>query len=492
MKLIGRKEEQKVLQNFFNSNHAEFLAIYGRRRIGKTFLIKQFFKEKNCFFFNVTGVKDGKMAIQISRFVKEIEQVFYKGTALKEQKNWITAFDSLTNAIEKFAPPNQKIILFFDEFPWMATHKSGLLQVLDHIWNRYWSNDPRIKLVVCGSSASWIINKIINNKAGLHNRITRKIQLMPFDLKETNEFLLSQGIKFNHTQTTQLYMTTGGVPYYLQSLQKGLSATQLVEQLAFRQNGLLFKEFDNLFSSLFNEADIYIELLRIIAKSQSGNSQEEIIKQSKYSSRGGRVVKKLTEMEEAGFIISFIPHMHKKRGTYYRLIDEYTLFYLDWIEPIRNTLQKRSLERGYWEGKQNSAKWHSWAGYAFEAICYKHLSPIRKKLHISPTAIANGWRYVPTAKPQDQGAQIDLLFDRDDNVITLCEIKYTEKPFEINKSYAVQLKRKINVFKEKTRTKKQIFFAMISAQGLKKTLYSEDMIQGVVTLDDLFIANIRS
>jgi hypothetical protein len=394
--------------------------------------------------------------------------------------------DLLTDAIEKFTTKKQKIVLFFDEFPWMATHRSGLLQALDHLWNQTWSNDSRIKLVICGSSASWIINKIINNKAGLHNRITRKIPLMPFNLQETNLFLRAQGVELNYKQISQLYMATGGVPYYLMNVKKGLSATQLIELLAFQQQSLFFKEFDNLFSSLFTDSETYIELLRIIAKNRYGIDQKDLIKKSKTFSRGGGVVRKLTELEEAGFIISFTPYLHKKRGVYYRLIDEYTLFYLKWIEPVRNTIQKQSLETGYWARQQKSAGWHSWAGYAFESICYKHLSPIRKKLNINPTAIANAWRYAPTAKSKEDGAQIDLLFDREDDTITLCEIKYTDESFNIDKAYAANLKRKIDVFKEKTRTKKQIFFNMVSANNIKKTIYSEDMINGVVTLEDLF------
>ena len=309
---------------------------------------------------------------------------------------------------------------------------------------------------------------------------------MPFNLKETHDFLVHKNITLNHKQIAQLYMTTGGVPFYLQEIQKGLSATQLVEKLAFHHDSLLFKEFDNLFSSLFDNAETYVELLRIIAKSKSGTGQEEIIKKSKHFSRGGRVIKKLSELEEAGFIMSFKPHFHKKRGIYYRLIDEYTLFYLDWIEPLRNTLQKKSLEMGYWENTFNSGKWNNWAGYAFEAICYKHLSQIRKKLQINPSAVANGWRYAPTTKAKENGAQIDLLFDRDDDTITLCEIKYTDNSFEINKNYATQLQRKIDVFKKKTRTKKHSFISIISANGLKETMYSEALIQGCVTIDDLF------
>lgn len=486
LNLIGRTEEKEILENILNSNRPEFLAIYGRRRIGKTFLIKQFFKEKSCLFFNVTGIKDGKINTQIDRFIKEIEKLFYHGSELKKRKTWLEAFDVLTDAIEKFVPKNQKIVLFFDEFPWMATHRSGLLQAIDHLWNQIWSNDSRIKLIICGSSASWIINNIINNKGGLHNRITQKIQLMPFTLKETNLFLSTKGIHLNHKQITQIYMVTGGVPYYLLSIEKGLSATQIIERLAFKQNSLLFKEFDNLFSSLFQESEIYIDILRTIAKNRYGISQQEILKKSKHFSRGGRAIKKLIELEEAGFIISITPYEHKKRGIYYRLIDEYTLFYLDWIEPIRKTLQKQSLGINYWESKHTSPSWSSWAGYAFEAMCYKHIFNIRKKLKIPSSAIAHSWRYAPISKSKEHGAQIDLLFDRDDDSITICEIKYTNEPFEINKKYAEILKNKIAVFKEKTRTKKQLFLVMISAYGLQNTMYSEEMINGVVILEDLF------
>ena len=309
---------------------------------------------------------------------------------------------------------------------------------------------------------------------------------MPFNIKDTAEFLTNLKVNLDHKQITELYMTTGGVPYYLLPVEKNKSAAQLIDKLSFQQNCLLFKEFDNLFSSLFENSENYIELLRIIAKSHSGVGQEEIIRQSNEISRGGRTIDRLKELEDIDFIISFMPHMHKKRGRYYRLIDEYTLFYLDWIEPVKNTLQKNSLNSGYWQDKHNTPAWYNWAGYAFESICYKHINQVRKKLNISPSAIANGWRYVPIAKSKDKGAQIDLLFDRDDDTITICEIKYTTEPFAITKDYAENLRNKIAVFKEQTRTKKQIFLVMISANGIKDTIYSEELVQGVVTLEELF------
>lgn len=486
MNLIGRNEEKAMLEDFVKSDRPEFLAIYGRRRIGKTFLIKQTFAERDCIFFNVTGVQNGSKEAQIKLFTKEIGNVFYQGAEIKERDNWIDTFDVLAAAIEKNVPKDRKIVLFFDEFPWMATHRSGLLQALEHRWNHSWSNDERIKLIICGSSASWIINKIINNKGGLHNRITRQIHLMPFNLKDTAEFLSHLKIKLDYKQIAELYMATGGVPYYLLRAEKNQSATQLIDKMAFQHNCLLFNEFDNLFSSLFENANHHVELLRIIANSHSGIGQEEIISNSPDISRGGRTVDRLKELEDTGFVVSFMPHMHKKRGRYYRLIDEYTLFYLDWIEPIKNTLQKKSLESGYWQERHHTPAWYNWAGYAFESICYKHIHQIRKKLNISPSAIANGWRYVPVAKSSEQGAQIDLLFDRDDDTITICEIKYTTEPFAITKEYAQNLKNKIAVFKEKTRTKKNIFLVMISANGIKETIYSEELVQGVVTLEDLF------
>lgn len=486
IQIIGRQAEQKTLQSIYDSQRPEFLAIYGRRRVGKTFLVKQFYGNKKSRFFSVTGIQKGALLQQIQRFTIEIGRVFNNGLPLKPQKNWFDTFDLLVDAINKNVQRNEKIILFFDEFPWLVTPRSNLLNVLEYFWNQYWSHDPRIKLIICGSSASWILKKIVNNKGGLHNRITYKLRLPPFSLKESKDFLVSQSIKLNNKQIAQLYMVTGGIPYYLAAAQKGLSITQLIEQLAFQQNSILFTEFDNLLSSLFKEAASYNELLRLIAGHRYGIEQDEISKKSPYSS-GGRLVDKLNGLEDAGFIEKFVPHLHKQRGIYYKVIDEYTLFYLRWIEPVRNTLQKHSLESGYWESQYNSPAWSSWAGYAFEAICYKHISQIRKKLNISPGAIASVWRYVPSAKSNESGAQIDLLFDRMDDAVTICEIKYSDSPFVIDKQYAKTLLNKINVFVSRTSTNKQILLSFVAANGVKDNVYADDIISGaVVTLDDLF------
>lgn len=486
MELIGRDEEIKTLKQLLNSDKPEFLALHGRRRIGKTYLIRQFIKtQQDVIFFAVTGSKDGSLKEQIEHFTKQISHVFFRGLELNPGKTWDETFEKLTRAFDHVGK-DKKIIVFMDELPWMATRKSRLLQTLDYYWNQFWSDNPRVKLIVCGSSSSWIIHKIIKNKGGLHNRITKKIHLESFSLAETKKFLHHNGVKLNNRQILLIYMMTGGVPYYLSHVEKGKSVAQIIEALAFSKKAFLLEEFDSLFASLFEDAEIYNKIVNILAENPSGVGKQAILEKIGSSVVGGSGIKKLRELEETGFIMSFKPLYHAKKGVYYRLIDEYILFYLKWIQPMRDILQKQSLDQGNWLAMQNTPEWYSWLGYAFESICYKHISVIRKVLSISPSAMASAWRYVPLKNTKKRGAQIDLLFDRKDDAITLCEIKYTDEPFILTKDYVDVLQRKTTVFKEQTKTKKQLFFAMISASGVRNNYYAEDMLSAVVTLDDLF------
>lgn len=483
-KIIGRIKEKEILSKLLKSEKAEFLALYGRRRVGKTYLIRNYFIGTPCLFFHVSGIQNGKLKEQIEQFVKQIGSTFYQGAALAPIKSWMLAFEELTKAIQK-VPKNKKVVLFFDEFPWMATPKSGLLQALDYYWNRYWVHDPRIKLVVCGSSASWVVENIINNKGGLYNRITFSLKLEPFTLAETNLFLKYQSISLNQQHILELYMVIGGIPYYLSQLRKGLSSSQCIDELCFQKNGILFSEFDRLFASLFHESEIYLKLCRTIANHRHGIAQAQLIKESNASS-GGRMIHRLKELEDAGFIMSFIPYKHREKGIYYKIIDEYTLFYLHWIEPNLSAIQRKDQATGYWLSKSSSPSWKSWAGYAFEAVCYKHISNIRKALAIDPGAEVGSWKYIPKKREMEEGAQIDLLFDRPDDAVTICEIKYNEKPFLIDKQYAKNLLNKVEVYKKHTQTKKQLFIAMITSGGLKPSMYSEEIISAQATLEDLF------
>jgi uncharacterized protein len=487
MGLICRENEVKTLTGILNSKKPEFCAIYGRRRVGKTYLIRSFFELKNCVFFTATGTKNCSYKTQLLHFSERISEVFYDGIRIIPAKNWEEAFLMLREAINRI-DKKRKIVIFLDELPWMATKRSKLLETIDYYWNQYWSNEPRVKFFVCGSSASWIINKIVNNKGGLYNRVTETIHLKAFNLSEMERYLSSRNINLSRKQLVELYMVTGGVPFYLSKANKGESSTQLIESLAFNEKALLLNEFDLLFESLFDNSESYIEIVKFIAKQREGVAQEDLFKKLKKTPKGDTAIRRLQDLEDAGFIISFTPHFHKKRGIYYRIIDEYAFFYLAWLAPLKTSKMIRSLEKGYWKSVSQTPKWLSWAGYAFESVCYNHLIEIRKALDLSPTAIPNSWRYTPRSGKYSEGAQIDLLFDRDDDSITICEIKFTNKMFDITKDYSKSIKRKVSTFKQVTGTKKQLFIAMVSASGVRKNKYSEELISNVVILDDLFKA----
>jgi AAA+ ATPase superfamily predicted ATPase len=482
--IIGRKYEQQQLQKSLDSKEAEFIAIYGRRRVGKTYLVRNFFKNKKCIFFQISGIHNAPTNLQLKEFKKEIERIFLHelgGLKLKEPENWMEALELLTDSIQ-LVKDSQKIVLFFDEFPWMVTHKSGLLSALDYYWNRFWVNNEKIKLIICGSAASWIVRNILNNKGGLHNRVTSKIHLEPFTLYETKEYLKYKEITLTNAQILDLYMCLGGIPYYLKFVEKGLSAAQNINRLCFQKRGSLLDEFKNLFSSLFDHAEAHEEIIKFIATKREGISRKEIEKA--ILKKGGRLSRRLEELEEAGFIMAFVP-WGQKRGIYYKIIDEYTLFYLKWIAPDSTSRLSKEITSKFWEAASQTPSWKAWSGFAFEAICYKHLSNIRKTLFIPDGATATTWRSVPK-KGKTEGAQIDLLFYRPDDSVNICEIKYCKEPYAIDKNYSKELQRKVDIFQKITKTDKQIFLSMITACRLKKTMYSEELITSEVRLDDLF------
>ncbi|MGL5263000.1 MAG: AAA family ATPase [Candidatus Rhabdochlamydia sp.] len=483
-KIIGRLREQSILKELVKSKKAEFVAIYGRRRIGKTYLIKNLMDALPCIFFHVTGLQKGSLKEQLEEFAKQIGSTFYQGPSIIPQMRWRDAFEDLTQAISKVSK-EKKIVLFFDEFPWMATPRSKLITALELYWNRYWVFDNRIKLIICGSTTSWIIENIINNKGGLHNRVTRSIQLKPFSLHETELFLKENQIYLNRRQILDLYIVFGGVPLYWSFVRKGQSAHQCIDELCFQNDGPLLKEFGRLFESLFEDAKPYMELIRVIAKHHYGIGQSELIVKSKLPD-GGSTVHKLHQLEEAGFITSLVPYGNKDKGIYYLIDDEYSLFYLYWIESNLKTITKKAINQGFWLSQSSRSAWKGWAGLAFESVCYKHIDQIRHALNLDPGSIVGTWRYFPKSKSDQEGAQIDLLFDRPDQAITICEIKCSDSSFAIDKAYAQNLLKKMKIFQKHTRTKKQLFLSMITTFGLKPTMYSEEIVTNQVTLEELF------
>jgi len=340
--LIARQSEVKELTALASNNQAQMIALYGRRRIGKTFLIRSLFKNNNRYvYFETTGLKRGTKNEQLNIFTKTISNTFHSGINLATPSSWFDAFELLNSSLTK---TNKTIILFFDELPWMAHKRYELVDALEYFWNTSWETNSKIKIILCGSAASWMIENIVNNKGGLHNRITKIIHLKPFTLSESRKFLTSHLGKISNQSLLEAYMTLGGIPFYLKEIRKGESITQAINRMCFSSQGLLFNEFENLYDSLFNNSEEHKKIIRTIAAKRYGISREELVKTIQ-SSSGGTLSKRLVELEQSGFIWSFKPLGPLRSKVYYKLVDSYSLFYLHWIEKIKNT---KFIQKDHW------------------------------------------------------------------------------------------------------------------------------------------------
>jgi AAA+ ATPase superfamily predicted ATPase len=482
-KIIARTKEIEMLDKYYKSKEPAFIALYGRRRVGKTFLIRSLFSIQQNYF-EITGLKGSKQSDQLRNFTEALSRKFFKGLSILPPSNWHDAFNLLTTELE-LIPKSEKIVLFFDELPWLASKKSQFLTHLDYIWNTRWSQMPNVMLIVCGSAASWMMEKLISAKGGLHNRLTKTILLEPFTLNETEKFLHSRSIRMTRRQIFELYMAIGGVPHYLNSVEKGKSAAENIGNICFEKDGLLYDEFPKLFRSLFDEAEINLRIIKLIAESRYGISRTNLLKAAEMKT-GGTFNKRIEELEAAGFIQSFVPYGKKNKDHYYRVIDEYSLFYLKWIEPAVK-LGHKIDSATYWINKTLTSSYQSWAGYTFEGICIKHAILIKKAIGLNKIACETGsWRFVPAQKSNEQGAQIDLLFDREDGVINLCEIKYASEEFKLDKAYAKTLLNKVETFEKHFKTKKQIFITLITTFGAKESIWTQELVANEVTMDAFF------
>lgn len=478
MMIIGRRKEIAILERLWRSDKAEFLAVYGRRRVGKTFLIDQFFKDKGIYF-EITGSHKAGKKEQLRNFSRVLRDLFGENQSFQD---WSDAFDCLRQKMGKIEP-SKKFIFFIDELPWLASAKSGFLPALDHLWNRYLSRMPNVILIVCGSAAHWMIKKIIQDKGGLHNRLSEQIKLEPFTLEETELYLQAQKIEFDRKQLAELYMVFGGVAKYLSDLPQGKSPSQIINEYCFQRQGRLFNEFNKLYESLFDDSHKHISIIRALAKKTRGGLKHSDLLTIASLPFGGSSTAILEELEEAGFILSQTAFGKRSKERIYRLVDEYSLFYLRWIDPIKENIL-RHFDPEYWNKQYGTASWNEWAGHAFENICLKHSFNIKKKLGISGiTTMESHWQHISPGK-EDPGAEIDLVIDRADSCINLCEMKFSKDLFAIDKDYAQNLENKRNIFRQQTKTKKTLFTTLITTFGLKKNGYLSNFSE--VTLDNLF------
>ncbi len=455
------------------SKESQFCAIYGRRRVGKTFLVKQTFEGQ--FAFVHTGLNDATKEEQLWEFRESLRSAGMKHCRLP--KTWFEAFHLLEQHLSTL--PQKKKIVFIDELPWLDTPKSRFVSALEHFWNGWANMRNDIVLIVCGSATSWIISKIVRNYGGLHNRLTRQIYLQPFSLKECEQYAQKQSLQMSRQNIVETYMVLGGVPYYWSLLKPNLSSAQNIDQLFFAKHGPLCDEFKALYASLFRSPQPYIDIVTALGTKKVGMTFDEITAAIP-TNLGGKLSEKLEELEQCDFIRSYTALGKKKKNTRYQLIDNFTLFHFKFIanQAVDNDQ--------FWTSSIGKPKYNTWCGLAFERVCLLHTRQILVALGIS--GISSGifsWTYRPKDK-SEEGAQVDLLIDRSDNVINLCEIKFSKGPFVLTKQYDAKLRRKLGIFLDSTKTRKAVWPTMITSYGMVRNAYSNGIIHQL-TMEDLFV-----
>ena len=461
--IIGRKNEQKRLQNLYHSGKSEFIAIYGRRRVGKTFLIRQLFE--NEFVFDIAGLANAHTKEQLVNFTLSLNRV--TKTPDKTANNWLLAFEQLILLVKN--SPKERKVIFIDEISWLDTPRSGFLTALEHFWNGWACSRSDVMLIVCGSATSWVMNKLINNHGGLHNRLTANIYLQPFTLCETELYL--QHCDYSRRDIAECYMIMGGIPYYLSKIDSSLSVAQNIDNIFFKENAELKNEFHNLYASLFKNCTDYIKIVEALSIKTKGLSRKEIERAAGLSSGGG-LTTTLKDLEYCGFIRSYNTFGKRKYEHLYQLLDAYTLFYFKYLS------KNEYNDTAFWTNSLNTPQHNAWAGYAFEMLVLQHIAEIKQALGISGIQSAvSAWKC--------NTAQIDLIINRKDGIINLCEIKFSGNEFVIDKTYEANLRNKIFAFKEETKTRKAVHLTILTTYGLAKNKYSS-IAHKEITLDDLF------
>lgn len=469
---IGRDKEKALLTKLLDENESSFVAVYGRRRVGKTYLIRTAFQDK--FTFVHTGMAHSSLKKQLEAWRSSLRDCGVK--KLKIPHSWIDAFDMLKEVINASKEP--KKLIFIDELPWLDTHRSGFLSALEHFWNGWASARNDIILIVCGSATSWIINKIVKNHGGLHNRLTHSIHLQPFSLFECEQYAVSKRLGMNRRQIMECYMVMGGVPYYWSKLERDRSLAQNIDALFFNQDAELKTEFVNLYASLFKKPEPYIAVVNTLGTKKAGMTREDIIKLGGITDNG-KLTEVLEDLESCGFIRKYKAFGQKSKGAIFQLIDPYTLFYYQFIQ------QNMQNDEHFWSTNIGSPLYYNWCGLAFERLCLMHLPQIKTALGISGV-VSNACAWMSTSTSTDEkGVQIDLIIDRNDDVIDLCEMKYTKESYHISDDEIEKIIYRQSRFIAQTSTRKAVHLVMVAASGVVHNANANEF-QNILTAEDLF------
>jgi len=471
-KIIGRDTEISKLRSLAESSHSEFLALYGRRRVGKTFLVNQVFN--NQFAFKMTGVIEGSLKDQFTAFSDAMEEYGYEMP--QQPSGWMQAFIMLKNALKKSIKPEERCIIFIDELPAMDAENSNVAGAVGYFWNNWASLQDNVTFIICGSATSWMITNVIDSKGGLHDRLTEEMPIHPFCLHEVESYLEEHQFVWNRQLTLQTYMVFGGIPYYLSLLDKNESLVQNIDRLFFNRDTKMRREFRRLFNTLYKNPERYIEIIKALSKSRNGMTREQLAAELKCANNG-HLGDKLEDLVYCDLIRKNIVREKeiKSKDAIYQLCDFFCLFYLNFVDRAK-------IETDYWAHHINTPEVNTWMGLTYERICMAHIPQIKRALRIDGISTLNySWRS-KTSKP---AVQIDIIIERADRIVNVCEVKYSQDRYELDKSEYDKINRRRNTFIKETGLRHTSWLTMITTEGLTKGMYSE-MIQSQVTLDDLF------
>lgn len=472
-RLIGRENEWNELEWAVKSDRSEFIALYGRRRVGKTFLVRSFFKDS--YSFHYVGAHRQSKAVQLQNF-REALMRYSPNAPIPQINNWHDAFLQMEFYLEHCT--DERKVIFFDEMPWMDTHGSEFLNELEYFWANWVQNRDDIVFVACGSATSWMKEKLEDNQGGLHNRLTHRIYLRPFYLSECREYLREHCIEWDDYQIMQCYMILGGIPYYLSLLRPDLSLPDNIDSLIFRRGGELSDEFNELYNALFTKSDRYIAIVKFLSRKREGFTRSEIEKGTGFG--GGGLSKLLDNLERCDFIVSYSQFGNRNKMSLYRLSDFYTIFYYKFV------LGNNSKDEHYWQHHFNDRSVSSWEGFSFEQLCLHHLSHIKQGLGISGVATESStWRHIAAKGEEKRGAQIDLVIKRADRMIHLVEMKFAASRYNITKDYATQLRERRQTFIEDERLTTTPIFTFVTPYGLTKGINSS-LVHSEITAEHLF------
>ena len=476
--IIGRKYEQQLVKERCQSGKAELVAIYGRRRVGKTYLVRQMFN--NQFAFAFTGMYEVGRVVQLEHFRMVLQQ--YSGAQVPRLKDWFDAFDALRRYLEMLSG-QERIVVFLDELPWMDTPKSNFMAAFGSFWNTWASTRANVKIFVCGSATTWMLSHLIGDKGGLYGRVSRAIYLAPFSLGETSQFLSEvKGVSLSHRQVLEVYMVMGGIPYYLDMLEKGLPIDTVIDRLFFAQGAPLRGEFDFLFRSLFKDSKLYRNVVELLSTKLSGMTRKDIMTSMKIKS-GGALTEVLDNLLQCDFIRKYSAIGKTDRDSIYQLTDLFSLFHLRFVA------NHNGQDEHFWSNMHHTGSRQAWSGYAFEQVCFHHVPQIKKALGISGI-LSNvySWScrpFVATDGSAWKGCQIDMLIERADDIINICEMKFAQDEFVIDAAYETRLRERMATFRAVTRTRKSLQNTFVTTYGVRPNMHS-GIVNSEVRMDDLF------